>query len=80
MITEDRLEQSLKFLAESDEEREQFREEWDQQLHPVCANYLGATLSDVGGKIDHQKHVALIQYLYLRSLAGKKLTKSDWLT
>ena len=66
------------FLSKSDEEREQFRPEWDAQLHNICSTYLGATLFDLGAKID-SKHVSLIQFLFTKSIVNQKFKKDDWL-
>ena len=67
------------YLSKSDEEIEQFRPEWDGQLHTFCATYLGATLFDLGAKIDI-KHVSLIQFLYTKSILGQKFKKDEWLS
>ena len=67
------------YLSQSDEEREQFRPEWDGQLHTFCTTYLGATLFDLGAKIDI-KHVSLIQFLYTKSIVGQKFKKDEWLS
>ena len=67
------------FLSKSDEERDQFRTEWDTQLHNICSTYLGATLFDLGAKID-SKHVSLIQFLFAKTIVNQKFKKNDWLT
>ncbi len=67
------------FLAKSDEERDQFRKEWDGQLHTFCTTYLGATLFDLGAKIDI-RHVSLIRFLYSKSITHQKFKKDEWLT
>ena len=66
------------FLSNSDEEREQFSSEWNAQLHNICYTYLGATLFDLGAKID-SKHASLIQYLFAKTIVNQKFKKDDWL-
>ena len=66
------------FLSKSDEERDQFRTEWDAQLHNICSTYLGATLFDLGAKID-DRHVSLIKFLFTMNIVGQKFKKEDWL-
>ena len=66
------------FLSKSDEEREQFRTEWDTQLHNICSTYLGATLFDLGAKMD-SKHISLIQFLFAKTIVNQKFKKEEWL-
>ena len=67
------------YLSKSDEEREQFRPEWDGQLHTLCTTYLGVTLFDLGANIDI-RHVSLIQFLYTKSIIDQKFKKDEWLS
>ena len=66
------------YLSKSDEEREQFRIEWDGQLHTFCTTYLGATLFDLGTKIDN-RHTSLIQFLFAKTISNQKFKKDEWL-
>ena len=64
-------------LANSEEERNMFRSDWDAHLHGICSTYLGTTLNDIGRDLVKEKHLNLIRYLYLNLIVNKEVRRDD---
>jgi len=63
-------------VSNVDEERRQFRDEWDKHLHSICTDRLGETLHDIDKEFKEQ-HKILIQILYAKSIIGEKLKQTE---
>jgi hypothetical protein len=63
-------------ISSSEDERIQFRGEWNNYFHHICTDKLGETLHDIDKEFNI-KHKILVQILYTKSLVEEKLKRTD---